>query len=273
MSKKKTIITVAPTGAWPSKKDNPNLPLTPKEIADDVYACYQAGAAICHLHMRDDQGKGTMDEQRFQETVSLIKAKCDIVINCTTSGDLNATDETRMAHIKSIKPELASFDCGSMNWMNSSLFINHPQFLEKLGLLMAECGTKPEIEIFDAGMIYNSTYYLKKGVLKAPLHYQFVLGAAGGMAATIENLVHLKRLIPRDSTWAALGIGKGHVPIMLATIALGGHLRVGMEDNVFFGPGELADSNAQFVERAARIIEIAGNKVASPDDARTILGV
>lgn len=138
---------------------------------------------------------------------------------------------------------------------------------------MQKYGTKPEIEIFDAGMVYNSLYYLKKGVLRAPLHYQFVLGAAGGVAATVENLVYLRGLIPEDSTWAALGIGKGHVPIMLAAIAMGGHLRVGMEDNVFYGPGKLADSNAQLVKRAADLIEIAGNHVATPAEAREILGI
>lgn len=270
---KKTIVTVAPTGAWPTKENNPNIPLTPKEIAEDVFECYQAGASICHLHMRDDEGKGTMDKSKFEETVGLIKEKCDIVINLTTSGDVVSTDETRMAHIKSLKPELASFDCGSMNWMHSSVFVNHPVFLEKLGLLMQGTQTKPEIEIFDAGMIYNSLYYLKKGVLKAPLHYQFVLGAAGGSAATVENLVYLKSLIPEGSTWSALGIGKGHVPIMLAAVALGGHLRVGMEDNVMYSATELAKSNAQLVTRAVNIVTTAGNKAAPPDEAREILGL
>lgn len=269
----KTIITVAPTGAWPSKKDNPNIPLTPQEIADDVYECYKAGAAIAHLHMRDDEGKGTMSTAKFEETVALIREKCDIVLNLTTSGDLNATDETRQAHLKSIRPELGSYDCGSMNWMHNSLFINHPKFLEELGHTMQEYGVKPEIEIFDAGMIYNSMYYLKKGVLKAPCHYQLVLGAAGGTAATVENLVYLKNLLPEGSTWGALGIGRGHVPVMLATIALGGHIRVGMEDNVLFGPKVLANSNAQFVTRAANLIKEAGNEVATSDDAREILGL
>lgn len=270
---KKTIITVAPTGAWPTKENNPNIPLNPKEIADDVYECYKAGAAVCHLHMRDDEGNGTMDQNKFEETVSLIKKKCDIVINLTTSGDVVSTDETRMAHIESIEPDLGSFDCGSMNWMHSSVFVNHPKFLEKLGILMQKAGTKPEIEIFDAGMVYNSLYYLKKGILKAPLHYQFVLGAAGGTAATVENLVYLKSLIPEGSTWSALGIGRGHVPIMLTAVAMGGHLRVGMEDNVMYSATELAESNAQLVKRAADIISIAGSKVAAPDEAREILGL
>ncbi|OZV12596.1 3-keto-5-aminohexanoate cleavage protein [Tissierella sp. P1] len=269
----KTIITVAPTGAWPTKKDNPNVPLTPKEIAEDVFECYKAGAAIAHLHMRDDEGLGTMDKLKFEETVRLIKEKCDIVINCTTSGDLNATDETRQAHLKTIRPEMASYDCGSMNWQHSTVFLNTPSFLEELGKTMQEYGVKPEIEIFDAGMIYNAEYYVKKGILKAPLHYQFVLGAAGGTAATVENLVYLKSLIPQGSTWSALGIGRGHIPIMLATIAMGGHIRVGMEDNVMFAKGQLAESNNQFVERAANIIIQSGNEVATPDEAREILGL
>ncbi len=269
----KIIITVAPTGAWPSKKDNPNIPLTPEEIANDVYECYKAGASIAHLHMRDDMGKGTMDIKKFEETVRLIKEKCDIVINLTTSGDLNATDETRQAHLKLIKPDLASYDCGSMNWMHNSLFINHPKFLEELGYTMQENNVKPEIEIFDAGMIYNSLYYIKKGVLKEPVHYQFVLGAAGGTAATVENLIYLKNLIPEGSTWSALGIGKGHIPILMTAIAMGGHVRVGMEDNVYYGPGELAVSNAQLVERAAKLIENSMNEVATPTEARKILGL
>lgn len=269
----KTIITVAPTGAWPTKKHNPNIPMTPLEIADDVYECWKAGAAIAHLHMRDEQGKGTMDADLFEETIRLIRSRCDIVINCTTSGDLEATDESRQAHLKRLRPEIASYDCGSMNWMHNSLFINHPRFLEELGYTMQEYHVKPEIEIFDAGMLYNSFYYIKKGVLQAPLHYQFVLGAAGGSAATVENLVYLKGLLPDNCTWSALGIGKAHVPIMLATVALGGHLRVGMEDNVYFAPKVLATSNAQLVDRAADIVKISGNEVATPDDARTILGL
>lgn len=266
----KTIITVAPTGAWPTKKDNPNIPMTPKEIADDVFECYKAGAAIAHLHMRDDEGRGSMSTDKFIETVKLIKEKCNIVINLTTSGDLNATEEDRQAHLKILKPELASYDCGTMNWMNNSLFINHPLFLEKLGKTMLENNIKPEIEVFDTSFIYNAKYYIKKGILKIPAHFQFILGAAGGIAATINNLVYLKSLIPENSTWGALGIGKAHVPVMLATVAMGGHLRVGMEDNVYYGPGVLAESNSQLVKRAADIIKIAGNEVATAEDVREI---
>jgi uncharacterized protein (DUF849 family) len=271
--KNKTIITIAPTGAWPKKKQNPNVPITPEEIAEDVYECYKAGAAIAHLHMRDDNENGTMDKERFKKTVELIREKCDIVLNLTTSGDLDATDETRQAHLKELKPELASYDAGSMNWGNTSLFINHPKFLEDLGITMKENGVKPEIEVFDSGMFYNAMYYLKKGVLEEPLHFQFVLGAPGGTAATVENLVYLKSLIPDNSTWSALGIGAGHLPILYTTLALGGHVRVGMEDNLKYSKDDLAESNKQFVERAVRIIKEMNKEPATPDEARQILGL
>ena len=269
----KTIITVAPTGAWPTKKDNPNVPLTPAEIANDVYECYKSGAAIAHIHVRDDEGKGSMSKEKFEETVNLIRKKCDIVINCTTSGELNVTNKKRQAHLISLKPEMASYDCGSMNWQHKTVFINEPEFLEELGKTMLDNNIKPEIEIFDSGMVYNSFYYLKKSILKAPLHYQFVLGAPGGSAATVENLVYLKSLIPKDCTWSALGIGKGHIPIMLAALAMGGHLRVGMEDNVMFNKNELAKSNSQLVRRAANLIKEIGNEVATPDEARDLLAL
>jgi len=268
-----TIITVAPTGAWPTKEHNPAIPLTPREIADDVFECWQAGAAVAHLHMRDNEGKGTMDKGRFIETVGRIRERCDVVLNLTTSGDLNATDETRMAHLIELKPELASYDAGTMNWMHSTLFVNHPAFLEKLADVMNQNGVKPEIEVFDAGMFYNAMHYMKKGVLRGPGYFQFVLGAAGGIGATVENLVFLKSLLPSDAVWSAFGIGAAHLPILFATLALGGHIRVGMEDNVFYAKGRLAKNNAEFVARAGRIIREANRTVATPSSARKILGL
>jgi len=270
----KVILTVATTGAWPSKQDTPHIPLQPKEIAYDVYACWQAGASIAHIHVRDDDDKSSMDFDKFTETVELIRATdCDIVLNLTTSGQLGLEDEDRMKHIIALKPELASYDCGSMNWAHSTVFENSPRFLEKLGMAMQENNIKPEIEIFDAGMVYNALYYLKKGVLKAPLHFQFVLGAPGGMTATVENLMFLKTLIPADSTWGALGIGRGHLPIMYTTLALGGHVRVGMEDNIYYSKGVLAKSNVEFIERTKRIAVEIDKEIATPDEARTIMGL
>ncbi len=268
-----TIITVAPTGAFPTKEHNPAIPLTPREIAEDVYECWQAGAAIAHLHMRDDAGKGTMDKGRFIETVGRIRQRCDVVLNLTTSGDLNATDETRMAHLIELRPELASFDAGSMNWMHSTLFINHPAFLERLAGVMNENDVMPEIEVFDPGMLYNAIHYMKKNVLRGPGYFQFVLGAAGGIAATVENLVFLKSLLPPHAEWSAFGIGAGHLPILFATLSLGGHIRVGMEDNVLYAKGRLARNNAEFVARAARLVREANGSVATAPRAREILNL
>jgi len=269
----KVILTVATTGAWPQKKDTPYIPLQPEEIASEIYACAKAGASIAHIHVRDDENKASMSFEKFKETVRLVRKSCDIVINLTTSGGLGLLDEIRMKPFMELKPEIASFDCGSMNWMHSTVFENSPKFLEKLGKGMQENNVKPEIEVFDAGMVYNALYYLKKGILKAPLHFQFVLGVPGGMTATVENLMFLKGLIPRDATWGALGIGKQHLPIMYTALALGGHLRVGMEDNIYYRSGELAKSNVEFIERTKRIATELDKQIATPVEARAILGL
>lgn len=270
----KVILTVATTGAWPTKNETPYVPLQPREIADEIYACWKAGASVAHIHVRDDEDKSSMNLDKFIETVNYIReTDCDIVINLTTSGQLGLKDEERYQHLIALHPDIASYDCGSMNWQHTSVFENSPQFLEKLGLVMQEHNVKPEIEIFDAGMIANAKYYLKKGVLKAPLHFQFVLGAAGGMEATIENLVFLKNQLPEGSTWGALGIGKGHLPIMYAALGMGGHLRVGMEDNIIYSKGVLAKSNVEFVERTKRIVKEMNKEIATPAEAREILGI
>ena len=270
--KNKTIITAALTGAVTPKEINPHIPLTPEEIAEDAVKCWEAGAAIVHIHMRDKDGVGTMDKNRFRETSDLIRRRCDVIINMTTSGAKEASDEERMAHVIELKPEMASYDAGSFNWMPEGVFMNSPQFLEKLGKVMLKTGTKPEIEVFDMGMIHNAEYYFRKGVLNAPLHFQFVLGVLGAAMASVDNLVHLLRLIPSGSTWSAFGVGKAHLPIMYATIALGGHVRVGLEDNVYYAKNRLA-TNVDFVKRAGRLIKEANKEIASPTEARQILGL
>lgn len=279
--KNKVIITAAVTGAWPKKENNPNVPMTPQEIADDVYACWKAGAAVAHLHMRDDEGNGTMDTAKFEETVNLIHTKypdCDIVLNLTTSGDIHADDEIRVAHVKKLKPEMASYDCGSMNWLNSGLFLNTPKFLTDCGLLFQELGVKPEIEAFDPGMIGNAAYYIKKGVLKTPVHFQFCMGCANGIAGSMKNLIFMKEtadeLVGKGNyTWSCFGVGHSAMEMLYGAVALGGNIRVGMEDNVMYAKGQLAESNVQFVERAARVIREYGNEVATPAEAREMLGL
>jgi uncharacterized protein (DUF849 family) len=270
----KVIITAALTGAMTPKELNPAIPLTPEEIALDAYNCWKAGAAVVHLHMRDDKGMGTMDKEKFKKTVDLIKQRtdCDVVINCTTSGDNRASYEDRMAHLPYVIPEMASFDAGSFNWMPAGIFDNAPQFLEPLGLKMKELGIKPELEIFDSGFMNIVNYYVKKEVLVTPCHYQFVLGVGGGMEASVKNLQFLCDMLPKNSTWSAFGLGKQHLPIMYAALALGGHIRVGLEDNVYYSKGRLG-TNVEFVERAVRVIKEFGKEPATPDEARRILGI
>lgn len=273
--KNKRVISVAITGSWPTREDNPNLSITPEEIAADVYESWKAGASIAHIHVRNDDGTPTSDFEKYKETIERIRAMkdCDVCINITSSGSVGFGDEERIYPLQQLLPELASYDCGTLNWQHRTIFENHPRFLEKLGLALQESNIKPEIEIFDAGMVYNALYYIKKGILKTPCHFQFVLGAAGGMPADLKSLVYLHSLIPEGSTWSACGIGRGHMPIMLATIAMGGHLRVGMEDNVMYHKGIPADSNAQFIARAKRLLEEAGLEAATPDEARAIYGL
>ncbi len=270
----KVIITAALTGAVTPKDLNPDIPLTPKEIADDAYECWKAGASVVHLHMRDENGIGTMDKERFKETVQLIRERsdCDVVLNLTTSGEAGASDERRMAHLIELEPEMASYDSGTFNWMPSAIFENSPRFLEKLGKAMLDHNIKPEVEVFDSGMLHNALYYVKKEILKTPTHFQFVLGVLGASSARVDDLVFLKNLLPKDATWSAFGIGKDHLPILYATIALGGHVRVGLEDNVYYAKDRPA-KNVELVSRAARVIREANKEVATSDDARRILGL
>jgi len=275
----KLIITVATTGAWPTKENTPNVPLQPEEIAEEVYNCWKVGAAVAHIHVRDDQGKAAMDFGKFERVVELMRTKyadCDIILNLTTSGGVNLKEEDRLRPFYELKPEMASYDCGSMNWLHTAVFENNPQFLEKLGHMMQEVGVKPEIEVFDPGMIYNAQYYIKQGVLKTPCHFQFCMGCAGGIAATTKNLVFMKDImddVAPGSTWSAFGVAKGAMETLYAAVAMGGNVRVGMEDNVLYKKGVLAENNMVFVERAKRVIEEFGYEVATPAEAREILSL
>ena len=277
--KNKRIITVATTGAWPKKENNPNVPTQPPEIAEEIYQCWKIGASVAHVHVRDKDDNDSMAVDTFKEVLDLLHTthpECDIIINLTAAGGIANTEEMRMAPFKTLKPEMASFDCGTMNWMYMGVFNNNPQFLEKMGLAMQESGVKPEIEVFDPGMITDAAYYLKKGILKAPLHFQFCMGCAGGIAATAENLIFMRNTLERavpDSTWSAFGVGKGAMEIMYTAIAAGGHIRVGMEDNVVYKKGVLAESNMQLIARARRVIEEYGCEVATPAEARKILSL
>jgi len=268
----KTIITAALTGAVTPKAKVPALPTTPKEIAEDGVRCWKAGASILHLHMRDEEGRGTMDKERFKETVNILRGECDAVLNLTSSGELGVAYERRMAHIIELKPEMATFDAGSIN-AGDGIFDNTVEFLYMLGKTLIDNGVKPEVEVMDLGMVSASEHYLKKGVLLAPIHYQFVLGFGfSGAPATPENLLYMKSKIPANSTWSAFGVGGAHLPILYTTVATGGHVRVGLEDNIYYAPGRLT-TNEELVARAGRVIREFGNEVATPAETREILGL
>lgn len=290
----KTIITAAMTGAVTPA--GYNIPETPKQIAEQVYECWKLGAAVCHLHMRDDQGAGVMDPVKFYETIKAIRAHkdCDIIINCTSSGDNRVSDDSpygnamRMLHHKLLPGiEIGTFDASSFNWgIPGGVFHNSPTFLSELGTLYQQVNIKPEFEVFDFGALRAIGVYWQKGFVKAPLHFCFALGVVGGMDATPEclqiMLQEMKNLqmagkLPREITWTAFGIGKGHMPVMFSAIANGGGIRVGMEDNVVYGVDKdgkkIMATNMMLVERAANAVRAFGNEVVAPAEARQMLNL
>lgn len=278
---KKTIITAALTGAVTPA--GYKIPETPRQIADAAYNCWKLGASIVHLHMRGEDGFGAMDQDRFEETIRLIRSHkdCDVIINCTSSGASQkhpATDADRMAHHRSVPGiEMGTFDAGTFNWGSSGLFLNTGTFLHELGELYLEKGIKPECEIFDYGMLTNVEYFKKQGVLMDPIHYQMCLGVKGAMDATVENLEYLVRHLPSGCTWSGFGVGAGHMPLMYACLALGGHIRVGLEDNVVYGKDDEGNkifaTNEMLVQRAVDAVKTFGNKVATPAEAREMLNI
>lgn len=277
--KNKRIITVATTGAWPKKTNNPNLPTQPPEIAEAIYESWKEGAAVAHIHIRDKNDNDSMEVETFKAVLDNLHGNhpdCDIVINLTAAGGIGNNEDGRLLPFQTLKPEMASFDCGSLNWMHMGVFDNNPKFLMRLGTAMQEAGVKPEIEVFDIGMIWEAKWYRDHGYIKDPVHFQFCMGCAGGIPATIENVILMKNALNEampGSTWSAFGTGKGAMEVMYAAIAAGGNIRVGMEDNVVYKKGVLAESNAQLIARARRVIEEYGLEPATPDEAREILSL
>jgi 3-keto-5-aminohexanoate cleavage enzyme len=268
----KLIITVATTGAMTTKENTPYLPTQPEEIAQEVYDAYKAGAAIAHIHVRTEEGKATMAVDRFKATVEAVRAKCDIIINMTSSGGLGFSDEERILPHVEMKPDMGTFDAGSMNFYQG-VFLNSPTFLEKLGTAYNENGIKPEVEVFDAGMVWNAKRLLKTGHLRTPIHFQCCMHVWGGMEGTAENLSYLVNHLPEGSTWSAFGCGPTADLITAMAINRGGHARVGLEDNVYLSKGVLAEHNYEFVEKIVKLADIYKRPVATVAEARQILGL
>lgn len=268
------MITAAITGSRILRDTTPYIPYTPEEIAKSAIECWNAGASIVHIHVRDPEtGLGTQDLELFQQVVEPLREETDVVINLTTSGIAarNLSPEDRLKSLE-LRPELASFDAGSIN-LGKGVFINPPDFLNLAAETMKRLKVKPEIEVFDSGMIVTAVQMRNRKKLDDPLFFEFVLGTPYGAPATAKSLVYLSEMIPEDAVWSVTGIGRAHLPMSMMGLAMGGHIRVGMEDHVFYRKGELAKSNAQFVERIARIAREYGRDIASPDEAKEILGL
>lgn len=269
----KLIITAAVTGSITDRSKSPHHPMTPEEIAAAALDAWRAGAAIIHLHARTEDGTPTQDLQSFTELVERITtAGCDAILNLSTgSAGGRASFEERMACL-ALRPEMASFDCGSVNF-DTWTFLNPPGFLEDLARRMLELNVKPEIECFDTGMIFAARRLAERGLLCPPLHFQFVMGTAGGIPAGPEHLVHMLAALPPGATWSVCALGRGQLPMNVMAIMFGGHARTGLEDNVYYSYRVLAKSNAQLVERLVRLSHELGREVASPADARRILAI
>jgi 3-keto-5-aminohexanoate cleavage enzyme len=265
------IISVAVTGGEHGREATPHLPVTPAEIADSAYEAHVAGAAVAHLHVRDDAEQPVHDLARYAYVANRLRERCDMVVNLTTDPGGETTDEERPRSLD-LEPELASFDAGTMSWgervMNGSM-----PFLRNLASRMRETNTKPELEVFHDGMVSACLQLAGEGLIDAPPYFQFVLGVPGGAPATVQEILHLRSLIPPDSPWSVAGIGRHSLVTAMAAIPLGGHVRVGLEDQIYYRRGELATSNAQLVARIARLAEEFGRPLATPEDARRILGL
>ena len=267
----KLIVSVALTGNVPTKEMNPHLPETADEIAADVKRCLDAGASIFHMHARDAHRKPTLDISVIKENVRKVKAAAPQAILQLSTGARAGRDwEERVDPVR-LLPEMASFTTGSNN-MPNTVYENSPQFIEYLARVFQETGVKPEIEVFETGMINNALFLEKKKLLTFPLHFQFVLGVPGAMPASVKNLLFLSESIPAGSTWTVAGIGKGEIPLSAAAIVMGGHVRIGLEDNLFMPDGSPA-SNPKLVEKVVKFAREIGREIATPEETRAILSL
>ncbi len=266
----KIIITVATTGNVPTREMNPFVPTTPGEIAADVYQCYQAGASVAHIHVRDDDAAPTADLAIFKEVMRQVKSRCDVVLQLSTGARGGRTYEERAAPI-ALRPEMASFATGSSNFA-TGVNANPPDFLEFLAKEMLAHRVKPEIEVFDTAMISNAEFLAGRGLIKTPIHFNLVMNVPGSIQGTPRNLLHLISMLPAAATWSVTGVGKAHLPMLTLGITHGGHIRVGLEDVLELDPGVPA-SNLALVQRAVSLARANGREPASPAEAREILGL
>ena len=285
------MISCAVTGSADSPKRNPAVPVSPAQIAQSCIDAAKAGAAIVHIHVRDPQTtRLSMDGALYREVVERIRdSGSDVLINLTTgpgarfvpdaenpampgpSTNLSRPD-VRVRHVVELRPDICSLDMGSMN-MGGRVFINTPEHLETMAVAIRDAGVLPELEVFETGHLLLAKRMIETGHIKSPGMFQICLGIAWGQPATPEAMTYMRNLLPSGSPWFAFGISLHQFPMVAQSVLLGGHVRVGLEDNLYLEKGKLAPSNAALVEKAARIIEVLGDHVATPAEAREILGI
>ena len=266
----KLIITCAIVGAEVTREQTPYLPITPDEMAIEAEKAYEAGASMIHLHVRDKDGKSSQNKDIYQEVIKKIKERTNVIIQVSTGGAVWMTVDERIQPV-TLKPEMATLTTGTVNFGNE-VFLNTPNDIRDFAIKMKEFGVRPEFEIFDTGMVYNALKLVNDGLVEGHLHFDFVMGVPGGITATAKNLLHLIDLIPNDATWSVAGIGKQQLPIQMFALPLGGHIRVGLEDNIYYKKGQLG-KNEEFVTRVVRMAKELDREIATPDEARKLLGI
>jgi len=271
------IINAALTGMVPSRKDSPHVPLTPEEIINDAERCYKAGASIIHLHARDEKGEPTYKSDSYKEVIPEIKKRCNGVIICiTTSGRKFSSFEHRSEVLSlnsGAKPEMATLTLGSMNFPKQAS-VNSPEIIKQLASKMIEKSIRPELEVFEPGMINYAKHLKRKGFLKGKHLFNVFLGSLGTMPASLKGLDFMIQSLPEGAVWAAAGIGKYQLPISIASIIKGGHVRVGLEDNLYFDHDKkILATNEMLVKRLASFASSIGRKIATTKETRRILSI
>jgi uncharacterized protein (DUF849 family) len=287
---KKTILTVAVTGNLTTVQQNPALPCTPEQIANAALESAKVGAAIAHIHVRHPDGRPSTELSHYREVVERIRDKnSELIINLTTGPGgrfVPSKDDPKIAgpgtsamhplkrveHIVTLKPDIATLDLNTM-WSGAAAVINPPENVTLMANEIQKAGSKPELEVFDSGDIQLAHVLIEQGVIKRPPLFQIVMGVRYGFVSTVETLVYAKSLLPQDAAWAAFAIGRWEFPMLATAWLLGGHVRVGMEDNVYLSRGKLTPSNAALCEKAVRILDDIGAELATAKEARQILGL
>jgi 3-keto-5-aminohexanoate cleavage enzyme len=268
----KLIITAAICGAEVTREHTPHLPLSAEELAEEAYNCEQAGASIIHLHVRDKEGNPTQDVNVFKKAFDAMKDRgVTAIVQPSTGGAVGMTWQERIQPVK-LNPEMATLDCGTLNF-GEDIFVNDLELMRNFAREMQSRKIVPELECFEAGHVSYALKLAKEGLLPEHLHFDLVLGVPGAMPASIESLLFLKSMLPASASWTCAAVGRHQLPMAMHTIVLGGHVRVGFEDNIYYSKGRLALSNAELVERIHRLSIELGRDIASPDEARELLGI